>query len=47
VLISTPLLSVLVMDSDLAHRTYILAGLVTGDLLRAAAAELSTYGGRG
>jgi hypothetical protein len=43
VLISTPLLSVLVMDSDVARRTYILAGLVRGDLLKAAAAELSLY----
>ncbi len=46
VLLSTPLLSVLVMDSDLARRTYVLAGLVDGALLRAAATELSTYLGR-
>ncbi|HKS99425.1 MAG TPA: hypothetical protein VJT31_07830, partial [Rugosimonospora sp.] len=43
VLVSTPLLSVLVLDSDVAHRTYVLAGLVDGKLLQAAATELSTY----
>jgi hypothetical protein len=43
VLIATPILSVLVMDSDVARRTYVLAGLVRGDLLKAAAAELSVY----
>ncbi|MEN3308375.1 MAG: hypothetical protein V7603_4577 [Micromonosporaceae bacterium] len=43
VLISTPLLSVLVMDSDVARRNYVLAGLVQGTVLRAAAAELSTF----
>jgi hypothetical protein len=46
-LISTPIMSVLVMDSDLARRTYVLAGLVRGDLLKAAGAELSLYGERG
>jgi hypothetical protein len=43
VLLHTPLLSVLVIDSDLAHRTYVLAGLVDGALLTSAAGELSTY----
>ncbi len=46
VLISTPLLSVFVMDSHLTRRNYLLAGLVDGKLLTAAAAELSTFGRR-
>jgi hypothetical protein len=32
-----------VMQSTAARRTYVLAGMVTGDLLRQAGAELSTY----
>jgi hypothetical protein len=43
VLVSTPLLSVLVMDSDPTGRTYLLAGLVGGSLLEQAGSELSTY----
>jgi hypothetical protein len=42
-LLATPLLTVLVMESTASRRTYVLAGLVTGDLLRQAGAELSTY----
>jgi hypothetical protein len=43
VLLSTPLLSVLVMDADPAGRNYLLAGLVGGALLQQAGAELSSY----
>jgi hypothetical protein len=46
VAISTGLVSVLVMDSDLAHRTYVLAGLVKPTVLAEAAVQLSTYAGR-
>lgn len=42
-LLTTPLLTVVVMQSTLTRRTYVLAGMVTGDLLRQAGAELSTY----
>jgi hypothetical protein len=42
-LLTTPLLTVMVMQSTAARRTYVLAGLVTGDVLRQAGAELSTY----
>jgi hypothetical protein len=45
VLISTPLLSVLAMDSHSTHQTYLLAGLVDPALLRQAGAELSLYPG--
>jgi hypothetical protein len=45
VLIATPLLSVLAMDSHLVRRNYLLVGLVTRDLLKQAGAELSTYTG--
>jgi hypothetical protein len=43
VLISTPLLSVLAMDSHAARRNYLVAGLVDGDLLQQAALELSSF----
>jgi hypothetical protein len=43
VLLATPLLSVLAMDSHPARRYYLLAGLVDGQLLRQAATELSSY----
>jgi hypothetical protein len=43
VVVSTPLLSVLVMDSDITGRNYLLAGLVSGSLLERAGSELSTY----
>jgi len=43
VLLSTPLVSVLAMDSHPARRNYLLAGLVDPALLRQAGAELSTY----
>lgn len=43
VLLSTPLISVLVMDSDPARRTYLVAGLTTAAVLTAAADQLSTY----
>jgi hypothetical protein len=42
-LLTSPLLTVVVMQSTAARRTYVLAGMVTGDLLRQAGAELSTY----
>jgi hypothetical protein len=43
VLLATPLISVLVMDSDPARRTYLLAGLTAGAVLSEAADQLSTY----
>jgi hypothetical protein len=43
VLLSTPLLSVLAMDSHRARRNYLVAGLVDGELLRQAGAELSSF----
>ena len=43
VVLSTPLISVLVMDSDPARRTYLIAGLTVPAVLTAAAGELSTY----
>jgi hypothetical protein len=47
VLLSTPLLSLLVMDSHVARRNYILVGLVDKSLLERAGAQLSTFtGGR-
>ncbi len=42
-LLSTPLLTVVVVESAISRRTYVLAGLVTGDLLKQAGAELSTF----
>jgi hypothetical protein len=42
-LLTTPLLTVVVMQSTAARRTYVLAGLVNGDLLKQAGAELSTF----
>jgi hypothetical protein len=44
VLIATPLVSVLAMDSHPVRRTYLLAGLVDPSLLRQAGAELSSWG---
>lgn len=44
VLIATPLVSVLAMDADPVHRTYLLAGLVDPALLKQAGAELSSFG---
>lgn len=46
VLVSTPLVSVAVVDSDLARRTYVLAGLVDGTVLATAATQLSSYRSR-
>jgi hypothetical protein len=43
VVVSTPLLSVLVLDSDPTGRHYLLAGLVSGSLLERAGSDLSTY----
>jgi hypothetical protein len=43
VVLSTPLISVLVMDSDPARRTYLIAGLTVPAVLTAAADQLSTY----
>lgn len=43
VLISTPLLGVLVMLSQVARRTYLLAGLVSTTQLQLAGTQLSTY----
>ena len=45
VLIGTPLLSLLAMDSHRAGRNYLLVGLVAPSLLKRAGAELSTYTG--
>ena len=45
VLIGTPLLSLLAMDSHRAGRNYLLVGLVAPSLLKRAGAELSTYPG--
>ncbi len=45
VLIGTPLLSVLAMDSHLVRRNYLLVGLVNPSLLKQAGAELSTFTG--
>jgi hypothetical protein len=46
-LLSTPLLSLMVLNSRLARRNYILVGLVDPGLLQRAASELSTFtGGR-
>jgi hypothetical protein len=44
VLIATPLVSVLAMDSHPVRRNYLLAGLVDPSLLREAGAELSSFG---
>lgn len=43
VVLATPLISLLVMDSDLAHRVYLVVGLTTAAVLDAAADQLSTY----
>jgi hypothetical protein len=43
VLVSTPVLAVLVLSARSVRRTYLLAGLVGGDLLKQAGVELSTY----
>jgi hypothetical protein len=42
-LLTSPLLTVAVLESATTRRTYVLAGLVTGDLLTRAASELSTF----
>jgi hypothetical protein len=47
VVISTPLLSVMVVVSSRARRSYILAGMVTANVLKAAATDLSTFVDRG
>jgi len=43
--ISTPLLSVLAVHTDLTERTYLLVGLVQPALLRQAAIDLAAYPG--